>query len=79
MTETERLRMWLLNDEDLYLSLRNAAIRVAPEHALQYLQDSIEMALDFNNLTPFQLDFMPNVNNWRIVDMLQELLEVERA
>lgn len=79
MTEVERLRMWLLNDEGLYQQVQAAAQYADPATGVAALQDSIVHALRFDKLTAFQLEFMPNVDHWRTVDMLQELLEDERA
>lgn len=72
MTDVERMRMWILSDESLYLALRYAS---ETAHAVQYMKDVVEIALDIENLTPFQLEFMPNMDSWEMRAMISELIE----
>lgn len=80
MTDVERMRMWILNEESLYLALRYAsAVHGRGDHAVQYMKDVVEIALDIENLTPFQLEFMPNMDSWEMRAMISELIEEEQT
>ncbi len=76
-TETDRLLFWIENDEELYdriLSVKRF-LKLSTNDAIPWIVDMIEDALGFDELTPMQLEFMPDLQYWYTVDKLQDFYE----
>lgn len=77
-TEAETLKLWLLNDEGLYMLISDAALNT-PEGDVDLVTDGLSEALGFDNLTPFQLEFMPNLSSFEVRAMIAGLIDEHRA
>lgn len=76
-TDADALRLWLMNDEGLYSLIVEAALN-GPDTAVDYVTEGLEIALDFDNLSAFQLEFMPRMDSWQVRDMVAALISEQR-